>query len=136
MNRIGEERVNNFGSKMKIIKYNGVRDVDIYFEEYDWIAKNKQYNDFLIGNIKCPYEPRTKGVGYLGEGNYKTRENNKKTKCYLTWISMLTRCYDSKYHEKYPTYIGCKVCDEWLNFQNFAEWYYDNHYEVDSEVMC
>ena len=31
INRIGEEKLNNFGSKMKIVKYNSCSDVDIYF---------------------------------------------------------------------------------------------------------
>lgn len=35
---------------------------------------------------------------------------------------MLLRSYDDKYHEKYPTYKDVEVCDEWLNFQNFADW--------------
>ena len=49
---------------------------------------------------------------------------------------MLQRCYYDKFHERNPTYIGCKVCDEWLNFQNFAEWYEKNYYEVEGETMC
>ena len=48
---------------------------------------------------------------------------------------MLTRCYDEKYQEKYPTYNGCTVCEEWLNFQNFAKWYDENSYEVNNEKM-
>ena len=28
------------------------------------------------------------------------------------------------------------VCDKWLNFQNFAEWFYKNYYEIDNEAMC
>ena len=57
INRIGEEKLNNFGSKMKIVKYNSCSDVDIYFEEYNWTAKNKTYKVFKDGTIKCPYEP-------------------------------------------------------------------------------
>lgn len=49
---------------------------------------------------------------------------------------MLQRCYDPYYLNKYPTYINCYVCDEWLCFQNFAEWFYDNYYECNDEKMC
>ena len=49
---------------------------------------------------------------------------------------MLRRCYDEKLHKKYPTYIDCKVCEEWLNFQNFAKWYYNNYYEIENEKIC
>ena len=49
---------------------------------------------------------------------------------------MLNRCYDEKFHEKYPTYIGCEVDKNWHNFQNFAEWYYNNYYEIEGGKMC
>ena len=60
----------------------------------------------------------------------------KKTKCYMTWVNMLNRCYDTKRHEKQPTYKHCIVCNEWLNFQNFAKWYKDNYYEIKGQKMC
>ena len=31
IDRIGEERVNNFGSKMVIKEYRGCNDIDVYF---------------------------------------------------------------------------------------------------------
>lgn len=62
-------------------------------------------------------------------------ENKKETKCYKVWHSMLARCYDMKYHEKRPSYINCEICKEWHNFQNFAEWFYDNYYEIEGETM-
>lgn len=70
MNRIdrtGEKNINNFGSEMVITEYRNKKDIDVYFSKYDWTAKNRQYNDFKVGNISCPYEKRTYGVGYLGE---------------------------------------------------------------------
>ena len=106
------------------------------FPEYNWTLKHARYGNFIRRNIKCPYEPRTYGIGYLGEGKYKTRENGKLTKCYDTWHSMLERCYYPKYQEKYPTYKDCEVCESWHNFQAFAEWYNDNYYEIHGEVMC
>ena len=48
---------------------------------------------------------------------------------------MLQRCYDPKFHEKYPTYKGCRVCKEWWNFQVFAEWYYSHFYELENKMM-
>ena len=136
IDRIGERNYNTFGSEMIITKYRMNRDIDVYFPEYNWTARNVTYQHFKNGKIKCPYERRTCGIGYLGEGKYKVRENGKPTRVYETWKSMLQRCYDKKLHKKRPTYIGCEVCDEWLNFQNFAKWYKDNYYEVEGELMC
>lgn len=135
IDRTGETGYNNFGSKIIITKYKNNIDVDIYFPEYDWIAKNKQYNNFKNGKISCPYERRIYGVGYLGEGNYKVRENGKLTKCYNTWQNMLQRCYDDKYHEKQPTYINCEVCEEWHNYINFGDWFTNNYYEIEGQRM-
>ena len=100
IDRTGEERLNNFGSKIIISKYNNNYDIDVYFSEYDWVAKNKRYDNFKKGNIKCPYEPRYYGKGYLGEGKYLAYINRKPTKVYNIWKDMLRRCYDDKYQEK------------------------------------
>ena len=76
-NRIGEINYNTFGSEMIITKYRKYSDVDIYFPEYNWTFKNARYDSFKKGNMRCPYEPRVFNKGYLGEGEYKVRENNK-----------------------------------------------------------
>lgn len=89
-----------------------------------------------MGKTKNPYAKNTLGVGYLGEGDYKTRENNKKTKYYTSWYNMLNRCYNPKFHEAYPSYKDCFVDEEWLCFQNYAEWYINNYYEIDGEIIC
>lgn len=135
-NKVGEIRYNNFGSKMEIIKYNKSNDIDVYFEEYDWVYKSAEYGAFKKGQLKCPYEPRVYGKGYIGEGNYTSRINGKKTKCYETWIDMLKRCYNEKRKVRDSTYENCEVYDKFLCFQNFAKWYNDNYYEIKGEKMC
>ena len=134
--RTGEENINNFGSKMVITEYRSARDVDVYFPEYDWTFKYARYNNFKRGTIKCPYERRYYGKGFLGEGKYKMSENRKHTKEYDIYHDMLKRCYDSKLHEKYSTYIGCVVEDYLLNFQHMGKWIENNYYEVPGEKMC
>ena len=135
IDRIGEENINNFGSKMIIKEYRKCNDIDVYFPEYDWTFKHAIYQTFKNGKIKCPYEPRYYGVGYLGEGKYKMFENGKLTDKYNIWYGMLKRCYDPKYQEKYPTYKDCKVEDYLLNLQHMAEWINKNYYEVPGERM-
>lgn len=136
MNRIGEINYNKFGNKMEIIEYRSFKDIDIYFEEYNYVAKNKQYGHFKEGAIACPYDTTVYNVGFVGEGKYNLSENGKNTKCYKTWLQMIRRCYDSKSIEKRPTYKECQVCKKWHNYQNFAEWYYDNYYEIEGEQIC
>ena len=76
------------------------------------------------------------GIGYIGEGKYKSKENGKNTRVYKTWKNMLQRCYDSKYHEEKPTYINCSVSEEFHNFQNFGEWDEYNFYQIEGQQMC
>ena len=135
IDRMGEENINTFGSNIVIVEYRKSKDIDVYFPKYNWITKGTQYINFKNGNVKCPYERRVYGIGYLGEGKYKSSKNGKPTKVYGVWNNMLERCYDKKYQQKHPTYKGCKVCDEWLNFQNFAKWFENNYYEIENERM-
>lgn len=135
IDRTGEINTNNFGSEMVIVGYRMNKDMDVYFPKYNWTAKGVAYCQFKNGKIKCPYEKRYHGIGYLSEGKYKAIENGKLTKSYSTWLHMLDRCYDEKCHKKYPTYEDCEVAEEWLNFQNFAKWYDDNFYEVEGRRM-
>ena len=135
IDRTGEKNINTFGSEMVIVEYRMNRDVDVYFPQYNWTFKGATYQSFKNSQIKCPYERRLYGIGYLAEGKYKPKENGKHTKVYKTWKDMLGRCYDTKIQEKYPTYKDCKVDKNWHNFQNFAKWYYDNYYEVEGERM-
>ena len=133
---VAVENYNNFGSKMVVVRDNGCYDVDIYFPKYNWTYKKATRQSFRKGEIKCPYERRYYDVGYIGEGEYKATENKKFTRHFNTWHNMIKRCYDDNVKKKYTTYIGCSVCEEWHNFQNFAKWYDENYYEVQEEKMC
>lgn len=129
--RIGEIRLNKFGSKMTIIEYSHARDVTVEFEQGNKV--HTEYKHFKNGNVKSVYDRSVCGVGFLGEGNYKSHEDGVVTDKYDVWRKMLCRCYDIRVHEKYPSYIGCIVTDEWHNFQNFAKWYDENYYEIDNQ---
>lgn len=77
--------------------------------------KSQHYLDYNV--------PRVYGKGYLGGTHYSA-----KLGVYQVWKSMLRRCYSKEYQDNQPTYIGCSVCDEWLNYQNFAKWALYNGY--------
>ena len=135
IDRTGEEKYNNFGSKIIIKEYRNNKDIDVYFPEYDWTLEHTQYINFKNGNVKCSYEKRYFGIGYLGEGKYKIWENGKHTDDFNIWYDMLRRCCDPKYHERHPTYKDCRVEDYFLNFQHMGKWLEENYYEVPGEKM-
>lgn len=133
IDRTGEINYNTFGSKMIIKEYRNANDIDVYFPKYGWTKEHTKYSHFIIGDIKCVYEPRTYGVGYLGNGEYNFKDDKK---AYKTWCGMLERCYSERLQEKYTSYKGCEVCKEWYDLQTFAQWHYKNYYEVAGQRMC
>lgn len=68
------------------------------------------------------------GVATNSKGKHKATIDGKNTKSYDTWHSMLTRCYCPKVQARYPTYLGCSVSDEWLEYQDFGDWFEDHEY--------
>jgi len=70
------------------------------------------------------------GVG-INDADYPTRRYktvNGKSKLVWTcpfwrkWKDMISRCYSERELEKYPTYKGCSVCEDWLYFSRFKAW--------------
>ena len=132
---VGEVRENNKGTKMKIIRCNGNDDIDVEFlDDFHYIKRNNTYNNFVRGQIKNPYDKTLYGIGYIGHGKYKPSINKQNTPAYNQWVSMLERCYCEKRRYRTKTYANCEVCDEWHNFQNFAEWFYANHYDCNERL--
>lgn len=130
--RIGEKNTNNQGIEMIIINYINSKNILIQFlDEYKAIVKT-QYYDFKKGRVSNPFYKGVCHIGFLGVGKFKF---NNKSKVAVIWRSMLIRCYDERHRNNNPTYKNCTVCDEWHNFQNFAEWFENNYYDVDNQQM-
>lgn len=134
LERTGVIGFNKSGTKMIIWKYNNISDIWVQFEKGNHVHTN--WGNFLKGEVKSPYDRTVQGIGYVGEGEYKTSVNNKDTPQYRTWTGILKRCYNEKFHKNHPTYKDVTVCESWLNFQNFGKWYDENHYEIDGEKMA
>ena len=131
-NRIGETNINNQGCEMMIIEYNNSTDIIIEFQDKYKTRVKSAYKEFKNGVIKNPYYPAVYGKGFLGIGEYSCITHMN---IYKDWSGILQRCYDEKYHKKYPSYIDCEVEEELLCFQNFAQWWEDNYYEIGNERM-
>ncbi len=125
IDRVGETHKNNKGESFTIIGYRDNKNVDIQFEDGTTVI-NRSYNDILKGKVKNLNTISVYGVGYIGEGSYKTSISGKHTKDYASWKRMLGRCYSKLELKKNPTYIEVTVCEQWHNFQNFAQWHEEN----------
>lgn len=121
----------------KIIKYISYKNVEIEFLKTGY-RTTTQCELIRIGNIKDYLSPSVYGVGYIGIGSHKSRVNNIISYKYSVWASMIQRCYCPKSLKIHPTYIGCTVCKEWHNFQNFADWFDKNYtegFELDKDII-
>lgn len=57
---------------------------------------------------------------------------------YRRWRNTIVRCYSKDYLSKYPTYIGCSVCEEWRYFSNFKKWFdekYVEGWDLDKDIL-
>lgn len=127
-----------YGTPIKIIEYIDNRNVVVEFLDDTHYITTTFMSCVKDGNVKNPYK-RTVYGGYFGEGPYNTRDHSK---AYKTWDSMLKRA--NAYLDK-PSYYNCSVCEEWLNFQNFAQWYcsyisllnsdYYHDYQLDKDIL-
>lgn len=134
----GKVYENKRGVKFKILEYVNRQKVKIVFDEpfihTKWVSAKHIRNGF---GIKSPYEKLQLGVGYLGEGIYNSKNS---VDAYSVWQNMLKRCYSDVFQDRHPSYVGCTVCEEWHNFQNFAEWYYNHEsyglgYDLDKDLL-
>lgn len=129
---LGETKENNKNSLMKIIKINNTSDIYVEFQDKHHYIRKTTYSNFKSGSVSNPFCPTVCGVGYKGVGKFFTNNNCPE---YVSWKDMLERCYSEKDQYEHQSYYGIsKVCDEWLNFQNFAEWYENNKYEVNERL--
>lgn len=130
-NRIGEEKYNNAGDLMKIVKYNNSQDITIQFQdEFKYNLEHVEYGNFVKGTVRNPYHKFLYNRGYLGVGQYKASNNKIGTKAYDAWTKIFMRSYKKEWHNIEPTYYNCEVDKYWWNFQNFAEWFYNNYHEI------
>ena len=109
---------NNCG-KLVVLEYKGHLDVIVKFIDtgYETTARA---NNLRKGNVKDRSLPSVYGVGIIGNGIAKVC--GVETKDYKLWKSMLGRCYDEKYSNKYPTYKDCTASDNFKYLPYFEEW--------------
>lgn len=131
MNYEGKKYPTNEGDVATVIQYKNSQHVLVEFTNgYRTVVV---MGNLKKGKVKNPTRPSVYGVGFIGEGVYKTCQQRKHTKPYRAWKDMLRRCYGNG--ADMPTYHSCEVCEEWHNFQNFAKWHEDNYYEIEGEEM-
>ena len=138
---IGAEFITRTSGKCVVIDYKSGKDMTVAFYNPPYVTKCTMGN-LRTGHVKNPYYPTLYGKGFIGIGTY----SSKNRYVYDLWASMLKRAYSDKEHTNSPSYKDVEVCEEWFNFQNFAEWCYSQEffgvkddkerwYELDKDIL-
>ena len=123
---MGKSYISDTYGEFTIVNYLSTKEVYIKFKNTGNI-ECISFSHIKDGELKDSHKPKSYN-GYFGRGKYKT-DGEFGEIAYNKWRWMLTRCYDENFLKRQPTYLGCSVCKEWLNFQSFAEWLENNWYD-------
>lgn len=144
MNHLYKEKYNNQGCLMKIVEDNGCQNIVVEFQDEHKARVKTTYGNFKLGSVRNPYAATVHGVGMTGN-KYPAKINDRNTKEYDTWASMLQRCFKIQLKEKQPTYENVTCCDEWLYFEkfyewlhnqdNFKKWYENKRWAIDKDIL-
>ncbi|AUR96323.1 hypothetical protein NVP1223O_26 [Vibrio phage 1.223.O._10N.261.48.A9] len=126
----------NFGDVV-VIEYADYYNVVIKFLSTGTVS-NARLDSIRDGGVVDYNSPAVYGFGFRGYGAHKA-----KSKAYTSWSAMIRRCYSQEWLERFPSYTGCRVCENWRNFQTFADWFYENlsedligkRVEVDKDII-
>lgn len=69
------------------------------------------------------------------KNNWAIKHDMSRTILYRRWIDMKQRCFNPNCcNYKYYGARGITICDEWLDFKNFAEWSLKNGYSKELSI--
>lgn len=102
-------------------------------------TRQVEYRNLEKGAVKDPFYPTVHGKGYTGIGPYRISKGKVVERAYIKWANILSRCYIRR--PITAPWEDVEVCDEWLNYQNFARWYegnfkyYMDGWEIDKDLI-
>jgi len=137
---------NKYGENYTVIEYFTGMNLTVKFDKtlnsdieiIKYKVSTKQIKDGIVLNKNSKsLISRSTNIGFVGIGKYNCTDNKK---CFYLWSSILFRCYDKqeKHIKTLISYDGCSVDEKWHNFQNFAEWFYNNYvegFELDKDII-
>lgn len=104
-----------------VVGYGGANKVLVRFKDTGH-ERFTTLDELRKGCVVDRTKPKGENLWCLGDGKYKTRVSGVLTREFNIWKGVTRRCLLKSQKILQPTYEDVTVCDEWLNFQNFAEW--------------
>lgn len=127
----------------KVVAYKNYRNVTVEFLKtgYRKVCEMKEIKTGGIKDIKLPNIYRNGFVGSKYKTHYINQDGKKvNTVEYEKWRGLLRRCYSEKERSKFPTYIDCKVSDNFKSYEFFYEWFNkqvgsDKGFDLDKDLL-
>ena len=90
------------------------------------------YTRVILRDLKNNH---TKSCGCYTKYRNPSSVNGKRNRIYTIWIGIKTRCLNIT-SDSYNNYggRGITICEEWLDFDNFADWSKENGYRDDLTI--
>ena len=134
--KVGEIYKTNSSGDLEIIYVKSDTEITIRFVDTGTV-KVARGGNIRGGKVLDLDAKRICGVGVVGYGIYTPKGYPN---AYSVWSGMLRRCYtpDKGYIERRYKGRGVYVCEEWLNFQNYAGWHEGNYVEemqLDKDII-
>ena len=130
--------------QVMVTAYHGRNSIEVIFFATLFRTTTRACTLRTGGHIPDPLASSVFGVGRRGIGPHAAHDLGVDTHKYRIWRAMLRRCYYTLPSGKraHPSYEGVTVCDRWLDFQVFAEWYEQNYpsgaepgdYQLDKDI--
>lgn len=124
----------------KVVYVNSRSKVHILCKDHGLFTQKADTHLSGSGCPKCAFNAERKLVYGIGINDYDgfISIRQKQLKSYTTWKQILKRCYCEKLREKYKSYSGCIICNEWKSFSAFKKWFDENYiegYEIDKDIL-
>ena len=126
LRKLAETKRNKQGYKMWIIDFKNDSKILIQFETGG--TRWSMYERFEKGSVTNPDMLIKNKIG----AKFKDIEDKE---IFRIWNAMILRCNGNYIKENRKSYENCRICKEWLDYNNFKEWYKENYYKVDNEIM-
>lgn len=120
---VGDTFTSNQGYKIEVLEYRGCYEILVKLNGPEITYPTVGSGALRAGKVSSPYHPTVHNKGYKGEGKFV---GTKYKKVFSTWSNIISRVGSSD--PKYRAWSDCMLDQNWLNFQNFAEWYTNQPY--------
>lgn len=129
LDRTGETNINHQGYKMTIIEYKNYNHIVIQFDDIYKTTIESSYNHFKTGGLRNPSYTNLCNIFNIDKNLIK-----ENPLAYEKYRAMIDRCYGKQKYNN-VVYKGCKICEEWFDFENFIKWFNANYYTIEDESM-